>query len=66
MATQHETILFGSPPRVREQMSRLIETSGCNYVVCSFSWGTIPHEQMLHSVRLFSQEVMPAFSAASV
>ena len=66
MATQHETILFGSPSRVREQMSRLIETSGCNYVVCSFSWGTMPHEQMLHSVRLFSQEVMPAFSAASV
>ena len=64
MATQHETILFGSPFRVREQMARLIETSGCNYVVCSFSWGTMPHEQMLHSVRLFSQQVMPAFSAA--
>lgn len=63
MATENETILFGSPSRVREQMARLIETSGCNYVVCSFSWGTMPHEQMLHSVRLFSQEVMPAFSA---
>jgi alkanesulfonate monooxygenase SsuD/methylene tetrahydromethanopterin reductase-like flavin-dependent oxidoreductase (luciferase family) len=62
MATQHETILFGSPTRVREQMARLVETSGCNYVVCSFAWGTTPHEQMLRSMRLFAEEVMPAFS----
>jgi alkanesulfonate monooxygenase SsuD/methylene tetrahydromethanopterin reductase-like flavin-dependent oxidoreductase (luciferase family) len=66
MATENETILFGSPSRIREQMARLIETSGCNYVVCSFSWGTMPHEEMLHSVRLFSQQVMPAFSAPRV
>ena len=65
-ATQHETILFGSPSRVREQMARLVETSGCNYVACSFAWGTRPHEQMLHSLRLFAQEVMPAFSGGAV
>jgi alkanesulfonate monooxygenase SsuD/methylene tetrahydromethanopterin reductase-like flavin-dependent oxidoreductase (luciferase family) len=37
MATQYETILYGSPSRVQEQMARLVETSGCNYVVCSFA-----------------------------
>ena len=63
-ATQHETILFGSPSRIREQMAQLVETSGCNYVVCSLTWGTLPHEQMLHSLRLFAQEVMPAFSGS--
>jgi alkanesulfonate monooxygenase SsuD/methylene tetrahydromethanopterin reductase-like flavin-dependent oxidoreductase (luciferase family) len=62
-ATQHETILFGSPSRVRDQMARLVETSGCNYVVCSLAWGSLPHEQTLQSLRLFADQVMPAFSA---
>jgi alkanesulfonate monooxygenase SsuD/methylene tetrahydromethanopterin reductase-like flavin-dependent oxidoreductase (luciferase family) len=61
-ATQHETVMFGSPARVREQMGRLVEESGCNYVICAFAWGTLPHQQTLRSVRLFAQEVMPAFS----
>jgi len=39
-ATQYETILFGSPARVREQMERLVAASGCNYVICAFAWGT--------------------------
>ena len=62
-ATQHETILFGSPSRVRDQMARLVETSGCNYIVCSLAWGSLPHEQTLRSLRLFIDQVMPAFSA---
>jgi alkanesulfonate monooxygenase SsuD/methylene tetrahydromethanopterin reductase-like flavin-dependent oxidoreductase (luciferase family) len=64
-ATQHETVLFGSPGRVREQLGRLIETSGCNYVVCAFAWGTLSHQQTLRSLRLFAQEVMPAFSGST-
>jgi alkanesulfonate monooxygenase SsuD/methylene tetrahydromethanopterin reductase-like flavin-dependent oxidoreductase (luciferase family) len=61
-ASQYETILFGSPARVREQMAWLVEASGCNYVVCAFAWGTLPHRQALYSLRQFAQEVMPAFS----
>jgi alkanesulfonate monooxygenase SsuD/methylene tetrahydromethanopterin reductase-like flavin-dependent oxidoreductase (luciferase family) len=61
-AIQHETILFGSPARVREHIERLVETSGCNYVVCSFAWGSMPHAQRLRSMKLFAQEVMPALS----
>jgi alkanesulfonate monooxygenase SsuD/methylene tetrahydromethanopterin reductase-like flavin-dependent oxidoreductase (luciferase family) len=64
-STQYETILFGSPARVREQMARLLEVSGCNYVICAFAWGTLPHEQALRSLRLFAQEVMPAYAAAT-
>ena len=59
-ATQHETLLFGSPARVREQMARLLEVSGCNYLICSFAWGTLTHAQTLRSLRLFAEEVMPA------
>jgi alkanesulfonate monooxygenase SsuD/methylene tetrahydromethanopterin reductase-like flavin-dependent oxidoreductase (luciferase family) len=65
-AIQHETVIFGSPARVREQMARLLEeVSGCNYVLCSFAWGTFPHEQTLRSLRLFAEEVMPAFSGSA-
>jgi alkanesulfonate monooxygenase SsuD/methylene tetrahydromethanopterin reductase-like flavin-dependent oxidoreductase (luciferase family) len=61
-ATAHETILSGSPARVREQTARLLETSGCNYVLCVFAWGTLPHEKVMRSMRLFADEVVPAFA----
>jgi alkanesulfonate monooxygenase SsuD/methylene tetrahydromethanopterin reductase-like flavin-dependent oxidoreductase (luciferase family) len=61
-ATQHGTILFGSPARVREQIARLLEVSGCNYVLCVFAWGTLGHDAALRSLRLFADEVMPAFA----
>jgi len=56
-----ETIIFGSPATVREQIARLLEVSGCNYVICGFAWGTLQHEHTLRSLRLFADEVMPAF-----
>ena len=61
-ALQHETILMGSPERVRMQMSRLLEATGCNYVICAFAWGTLPQAQVLRSLHLFVEEVMPAFT----
>lgn len=61
-AIQHETLVFGSPPRVREQLARLIEVSGCDYVICAFAWGILSHEQTQRSLRLFADEVMPSFS----
>jgi len=61
-AIQHETLVFGSPARVREQLARLIEVSGCDYVICAFAWGILSHEQTQRSLRLFADEVMPSFS----
>ena len=60
-ALRAETILCGSPARVREQVARLIEASTANYVICSFAWGDLTHEQSLRSLRLFAAEVAPAF-----
>jgi alkanesulfonate monooxygenase SsuD/methylene tetrahydromethanopterin reductase-like flavin-dependent oxidoreductase (luciferase family) len=60
-AVQTQTVMFGSPARVREQMAELLDVTGCNYVICSFAWGTFSHEQTLRSLRLFTEEVMPAF-----
>ena len=64
-STQYKTILFGSPTRVCEQMAELLEVSGCNYMICAFAWGTFPHEQTLRSLRLFAEEVMPAFAGSA-
>ena len=64
-AAQHETILSGSPRRVCDQLDRLVRTSDCNYVICAFAWGDMPHQQSLRSLRLFAQEIMPAFSEST-
>jgi alkanesulfonate monooxygenase SsuD/methylene tetrahydromethanopterin reductase-like flavin-dependent oxidoreductase (luciferase family) len=64
-STQDETMLFGSPARVRQQVAQLLEESGCNYVICAFAWGTFPHAQTLRSLRLFAEEVMPAFAGSA-
>jgi alkanesulfonate monooxygenase SsuD/methylene tetrahydromethanopterin reductase-like flavin-dependent oxidoreductase (luciferase family) len=61
-ASQHQTIIFGSPARVRQQILQLLEESGCNYLIGSFAWGSFTHEQTLRSFRLFAKEVMPALS----
>lgn len=60
-AVQSQTVVFGSPTRVCEQMAQLLQITSCNYVICSFAWGTFSHEQTLRSLRLFTEEVMPAF-----
>jgi len=62
-AVQHDTIIFGSPDRVREKVARTLEASGCNYMSCSFAWGNLTHEQTLRSLHLFADEVMPAFAS---
>jgi hypothetical protein len=46
-------------------MARMLGVSGCNYVICSFAWGTFTFPQMLRSLRLFAEEVMPALSRST-
>ena len=60
-ALRSETILCGSPARVREQVTRLVETAGVDYVLCCFAWGDLTLAQSLRSLQLFAAEVMPAF-----
>jgi len=60
-ALRAETILCGSPARVRDQVARLIEATTVDYVICCFAWGDLTYEQSLRSLRLFEAEVMPAF-----
>ncbi|MGD9890284.1 MAG: LLM class flavin-dependent oxidoreductase [Dehalococcoidia bacterium] len=64
-AVQAETILVGSPDSVRSQVARVLDQSGCNYLITSFAWGSLTFEQSLHSMHLFTQEIMPAFAGGN-
>lgn len=59
---QNGMLIAGSPTHVREQLARMIAETGANYVVCAFTWGSVPQEQAMRSLRLFSEEIMPALS----
>ena len=52
--------LFGSPPRVRDQVAELWD-AGVQHLLCQTGFGDMSHEQNLASMRRFGEEVMPAF-----
>jgi alkanesulfonate monooxygenase SsuD/methylene tetrahydromethanopterin reductase-like flavin-dependent oxidoreductase (luciferase family) len=54
-------LIAGSPPTVREQVRREVEGSGINYFCSIFAFGDLSHAQVMASMRLFVQEVIPAF-----
>ena len=41
-------------------------TSGCNYILVSFAWGSLTQAQSERSMELFVTRVMPQFGSASV
>jgi alkanesulfonate monooxygenase SsuD/methylene tetrahydromethanopterin reductase-like flavin-dependent oxidoreductase (luciferase family) len=56
-------IIAGSPETVRNEVQRYVDVTGANYFVGSFAYGTMTDEQLMTSVRLFAEEVMPAVGA---
>jgi alkanesulfonate monooxygenase SsuD/methylene tetrahydromethanopterin reductase-like flavin-dependent oxidoreductase (luciferase family) len=56
--------IVGSPDTVKQQVKEHLRVTGSNYFVGSFLFGTLTHEQTLRSLRLFAEEVMPAFQPA--
>jgi alkanesulfonate monooxygenase SsuD/methylene tetrahydromethanopterin reductase-like flavin-dependent oxidoreductase (luciferase family) len=53
--------IVGSPDTVKQQVREHLRMTGANYFVGSFFFGSLTGEQTLRSLRLFAQEVMPAF-----
>jgi alkanesulfonate monooxygenase SsuD/methylene tetrahydromethanopterin reductase-like flavin-dependent oxidoreductase (luciferase family) len=56
-------ILIGSPDTVRRQLASYLERSGANYVIGSFSWGSLSEAHIRRSLQLFATEVMPALTS---
>ena len=53
--------VIGTPDTCIRQLHRLHEAMGIDHFNCSFSFGDLSQAQVLRSMRLFSEEVMPAF-----
>ena len=47
---------------MRQQIAEQIEITGANYFVGSFFFGALSFQQTMNSLRLFGEEVMPAFA----
>ena len=57
--------IAGSPRTVREYVSAQATTTHANYMLCQMTFGHMSYEDALHSLELFSREVIPAFTQAS-
>jgi hypothetical protein len=57
-------LLAGSPGTVRARLQALVEASGGNYFLATFAFGSLSTEQILRSLRLFAEEIMPALTRA--
>jgi alkanesulfonate monooxygenase SsuD/methylene tetrahydromethanopterin reductase-like flavin-dependent oxidoreductase (luciferase family) len=53
--------VIGTPDTCIRQLRRLQDAMRIDHFNCSFWFGDLTQAQVLRSMRLFSQEVMPAF-----
>lgn len=60
-ARSADAAIVGSPRSVRQKIAAYFEESGTNYLVLSFAWGGLTHEQSRHSLDLFVSDVLPHF-----
>ena len=58
-------VVFGDPARVRARLASIVEeVGGLDALVGIFAFGTLSHEQVCRSLRLFAEEVLPGLRAA--
>ena len=55
--------VIGTPDTVRPYFEEYMKT-GANYMVLSFQWGNLTHEQAMRSIRLLRRELMPEYAVA--
>ena len=60
-----DALLIGSPATVRRRVAELAD-AGVGELVCWMNFGGLPSDQVRRSMRLFADEVMPAFARSSL
>ena len=55
--------VVGTPDTVRGYFEEYA-TTGADYMVLSFQWGSLSHAQAMRTIRLFTEEVMPRHAVA--
>ncbi|NQU69078.1 MAG: LLM class flavin-dependent oxidoreductase [Rhodospirillales bacterium] len=56
------SLVVGSPDTVRGVLAEQAGIAPFNYLVLQLAFGSLTHEQEMHSLELFSSEVMPALA----
>jgi alkanesulfonate monooxygenase SsuD/methylene tetrahydromethanopterin reductase-like flavin-dependent oxidoreductase (luciferase family) len=51
--------IAGTPEKVRSFLQKTIDEAGLNYLLCRFAFGDITGDEALHSIDLFTRQVMP-------
>jgi alkanesulfonate monooxygenase SsuD/methylene tetrahydromethanopterin reductase-like flavin-dependent oxidoreductase (luciferase family) len=51
--------LLGAPDEITEQILRLVKVLGVNHLIVGFQWPGMPQSQVLETMQLFAEEVMP-------
>lgn len=59
------TIVAGSPASVASQLGMEVEESGINYLMCTFAFGSLSHEDAMQSMESFATAVMPILKDVS-
>jgi alkanesulfonate monooxygenase SsuD/methylene tetrahydromethanopterin reductase-like flavin-dependent oxidoreductase (luciferase family) len=59
-AMNDEYSLIGTPDKVAEGVQAYVDI-GADQIICLIQAGRIPHEDIMASLRLFGEEVMPRF-----
>jgi alkanesulfonate monooxygenase SsuD/methylene tetrahydromethanopterin reductase-like flavin-dependent oxidoreductase (luciferase family) len=57
--------IVGSPETVRNAIRSQIDALGINYLICYLMFGTMTLADAMHSLELFTNEVMPAFTTTA-
>ncbi len=55
--------VVGTPETVRPYFDEYV-TTGADYMVLSFQWGSLSHAQAMRSIRLFREHLMPRYALA--
>jgi len=58
-----QRLVAGAPRTVSQKLEDVVRESGMNYMLCVFSFGSLPAQAVLRSLELFAKEVMPALRA---
>jgi alkanesulfonate monooxygenase SsuD/methylene tetrahydromethanopterin reductase-like flavin-dependent oxidoreductase (luciferase family) len=61
LARKGGAAIVGSPATVREEIERLADATGINYLAPAIAWGGLSQQQAMRSLKLFADEVMPHF-----
>ena len=54
----------GTPEHVRERVQEHLHATAANYFVANFSFGDMADEQVMRSIGLFTEQIMPSLKRA--